>query len=74
MKSKIPKILAWTLSFVILASIIVGFFIIGMPAVQRDRRFDEQRIENLQMLQSQIVNYWTQKEVLPQNLGGLEDI
>ncbi len=73
MKSKTPKILALTLSFVILASIIVGFFIIGMPAVQRERRFDEQRIENLQTLQSQIVNYWTQKEVLPQNLGGLED-
>jgi len=73
MKSKIPKMLAWTLSFVILASIIAGFFIIGTPAVQRERRFDEQRVEDLQMLQGQIINYWTQKEVLPQNLGELED-
>ena len=73
MTSKTPKILAWILSFVILASIIVGFFIIGTPAVQRERRFDEQRVENLQTLQSQIINYWTQKEVLPQNLGALED-
>jgi len=73
MKSKTPKILAWTLSFVILSSVIASFFIIGTPAVQRERRFDEQRVENLQTLQSQIINYWTQKEVLPQNLGALED-
>ena len=73
MKSKTPKILAWTLSFVILASIIASFFIIGTPAVQRERRFDEQRVDDLQTLQSQIVNYWTQKEVLPQDIGELED-
>jgi len=73
MKSKAPKILAWALSFVILASIIAGFFIVGTPAEQRKRRFDEQRVENLQILQSQIINYWMQKEVLPQNLSELED-
>ena len=72
-KSKTPKILAWTLSFVVLASIIAGFFIIGTPAEQRDRRFDERRVNDLQILQSQIVNYWTQKESLPQSLNGLED-
>jgi len=73
MKSKAPKILAWALSLVVLSSIIAGFFIIGTPAEQRERRFDEQRVENLQILQSQIINYWTQKEVLPQNLSELED-
>ena len=71
--SKIPKKLAWAVSSVVLASIIGGFFIIGTPAVQRDRRFDEQRISDLQTLQNGIVNYWTQKEKLPQNLGELED-
>ena len=72
-KSKTPKILAWILSFVVLASIIAGFFIIGTPAEQRQRRFDEQRITNLQILQDQIINYWVRKEVLPQNLSELED-
>ena len=72
-KSKTPKILAWILSFVVLASIIIGFFIIGTPGEQRERRFDEQRISDLQMLQSQIINYWIRKESLPQNLSELED-
>lgn len=72
-KSKTPKILAWILSFVVLASIIAGFFIIGTPAEQRQRRFDEQRVTNLQILQDQIINYWVRKEALPQNLSELED-
>lgn len=71
--SKLPKILAWVLAFVVLVSIIAGFFIIGTPAEQRLRRFDEQRVGDLQVLQNQIVNYWTQKESLPQNLAALED-
>ncbi|MFA5050494.1 MAG: DUF5671 domain-containing protein [Patescibacteria group bacterium] len=71
--SKLPKILAWVISGVVLASIVWGFFIIGTPAVQRDRRFDEQRISNLQEIQDRIVNYWMQKEKLPQTLGELED-
>ena len=71
--SKTPKILAWLLCFVVLTSVILGFFIIGTPSEQRDRRFDERRINDLQMLQSQIINYWVQKETLPQELSVLED-
>jgi len=71
--SKTPKILAWILSFVVLASIVCGFFIIGTPAEQRERRFDEQRVSDLQMLQDQIISYWVKKEALPQNLSELED-
>jgi hypothetical protein len=71
--SKVPKKLAWIMSLVVLVSIITGFFIIGTPAVQRDRRFDERRVSDLQTLQSSIVNYWIQKEKLPQDLSELED-
>ena len=72
-KSKTPKILAWVLSFVVFCSIILGFFIIGSPAEQRDRRFDEERASDLQVLQSQIINYWIQKEALPAELDNLKD-
>lgn len=72
-KSNIPKILAWSVSAVVVVSIVVGFFIVGTPSTQRDRKFDEQRVWDLQSLQSQTINYWTQKEKLPQDLGELED-
>lgn len=73
MKSKAPKMLAIVMSVVVLASIIVGFFIVGTPADQRKRRFDEQRIYDLQALQSQIINYWIQKDRLPEQLSVLKD-
>lgn len=72
-KSKIPKILAIILGLIALASIIIGFFIVGTPNGQRQRRMDERRMSDLQMVQTQIVDYWTKKETLPTNLESLED-
>jgi hypothetical protein len=57
----------------ILASIVLGFMVIGSPASQRDRRHDVDRANDLQSLQWQIVNYWQQKKVLPATLGDLRD-
>lgn len=71
--SKVPKILTSVVSTVVVLSIILGFFIVGTPGDQRDRRFDEQRVGNLQMLQSQIVDYWVRKSYLPVSLKNLED-
>jgi len=71
--SRVPKILAWTVSAIVIASIVFGFFIIGTPQEQRARRFDEQRVSDLQVLQNQIVSYWVQKQALPENLNMLED-
>lgn len=73
MLSKTPKMLAFIVSFIVLMSITAGFFIIGTPGEQRQRRFDEQRVSDLQMMQGQIINNWTQKEILPAKLSELED-
>lgn len=71
--TNVPKILAMVLSAVVLGSIVMGFFIIGTPGEQRKRRFDEQRIQELQMIQTEVVNYWVQKETLPAQLTDLEN-
>ena len=73
MKSRVPKNLAIAVSLVVLISIVVGFFVIGTPNDQRKRRFDEQRTYDLQALQSQIINYWIQKDKLPGQLSVLKD-
>ncbi len=73
LESTVPRLLAVAVALVAAGSILAGFFIIGTPAAQRDRRFDEQRVWDLQSLQSQIVNYWMQKQSLPKELGQLED-
>jgi len=60
-------------SFLILIAVIVGFPIMGSPFTQREYRFDDQRINDINIIQSQVVNYWRYKEVLPQNLNELAD-
>lgn len=72
-QSPLPKILAIIMSVIILASLIIGFFIIGTPREQRNRKMDEQRIMDLQTIQSQLVDYWSRKKVLPQKLEILQD-
>lgn len=73
LKSKTPKILAIIMGIVVLVSIILGFVIVGTPTDQRERRFDDQRVSDLQILQSQIVDYWAKKDVLPTSLDLLEN-
>lgn len=73
LNSKVPKILAMTLSVVTLASIVVVFLVMGMPSVQRERLFDDQRIMDLQSIQNQTLNYWIQKQALPQQSAQLKD-
>lgn len=71
--SAIPRTAAVISAAVVVASLIAGFLIVGSPATQRSRRFDQERVQHLQILQSQIVNYWLLKEKLPESLGALTD-
>ena len=72
-RSRVPRIAAGVAAAIVLASLIAGFFIVGSPASQRSRRFDEQRIQHLQIMQSQIVNYWLLKVKLPESLDALTE-
>ena len=71
--SKPSKVLVGGVSLVILVSIISGFFIVGSPATQRKMRFDDMRLNNLQSLQWEIVNFWQMKSRLPKTLAELNN-
>ena len=69
-----PKMIAWLVAVAVLVSIVGGFFIVGSPATQRERRFDEQRITDLRNIQSTIVyNYYASKGKLPASLSDLRN-
>ncbi len=53
--------------------IIWSFSVMGSPAKQRLLRLDDRRVNDLQSIQWQIINYWQQKEKLPQSLTELQD-
>lgn len=60
---------------IILVIVAIGysFMIIGSPMKQRELRLDERRMQDLQNIQYQVINYWQQKEKLPATLNDLKD-
>ncbi|MBU0750161.1 hypothetical protein KKH15_01440 [Patescibacteria group bacterium] len=54
-------------------AIVSGFFIVGTPKDARLIRFDQQKEQDLQSLQYQVLNYWQSKEVLPATLEMTKD-
>ncbi len=67
------KALSYIVISVVVISVIGGFFIIGSPATERVRRFDERRVSDLQTIQWEVINYWQKKNQLPATLGALRD-
>ncbi|MBX4215976.1 hypothetical protein KW797_03430, partial [Candidatus Parcubacteria bacterium] len=58
---------------IVLASVVGGFFIIGSPTSQRLVRFDQEKTNDLQNIQWQVVSYWQTKQKLPGSLDALKD-
>lgn len=67
------KIFIWLVIGIVIVIVVAGFFIAGSPFKQRLIRFDRERVNDLQTIQGQIVNFWTSKEKLPDSLGNLND-
>lgn len=67
------KYFAWGSGILVLATIIGSFFMIGSPMSARLLQYDQQKVYDLQGIQSQIVNYWQKKQALPNSLADLND-
>ncbi|MBI2609741.1 hypothetical protein HYW53_01020 [Candidatus Giovannonibacteria bacterium] len=67
------KPLVYVVIIIVVAAIIGAFFIVGSPAEERLRQFDQTRIRSLQDIQWQIVNYWQAKNKLPDDLLSLKN-
>ncbi|MCX6724069.1 MAG: DUF5671 domain-containing protein [Candidatus Staskawiczbacteria bacterium] len=71
--TKSAKYFAWATGTLVLVAIISSFFIVGSPASARLMQFDQQKVNDLQNIQYQVVNYWQSKEKLPVALGDLDN-
>jgi len=60
-------------TILVLLAIIFSFIIMGSPAKQRLLRLDDRRIQDLQNVQWQVINYWQQKQKLPESFKDLKD-
>lgn len=67
------RMVNWGVGVLVVVTIVVGFFIIGTPGDIREKKQDNIRVQDLQNIQWQVVNYWQQKEKLPTTLEDLKD-
>jgi hypothetical protein len=67
------RMVSWGAAIVVLVSIASGFFMMGSPATVRMMRLDDQKVSDLQSIQSQVTYYWQSKQKLPENSRELED-
>ena len=72
-KKRELRILAGATLAVVLASIVFGFFTAGSPFKARLIRFDERRVSDLQIIQGELINYWSRKDILPVTLDALKN-
>ncbi len=60
-------------ALLVVLAIVSGFFIIGSPNSVRMMRLDSQKVQDLQNIQWQVINYYQTKGRLPQSLQELND-
>ncbi|MEN9582314.1 MAG: hypothetical protein RL641_268 [Candidatus Parcubacteria bacterium] len=71
---KLTQVFApWLVTVASLTLIVWSFSVIGTPGEQRIWRIDEKRVEALSSIQSQVTNYFQQKQKLPEKLADLAD-
>jgi len=70
---KVSKHYAYGATIFILLAFTFGFFVMGSPYTQKEKRFDAVRVSDLQGIQYQIISYWQAKQKLPSALTDLND-
>lgn len=67
------RMVGYGTGILVAAAIVSGFFIIGTPQQARQYRLDVERVNDLQILQSEVTSFYQQKRVLPNTLSQLND-
>lgn len=70
--SAVNKISTYVFVVVISVTFIAGFFIIDSPTVSRQKNIDQQTVNNLQVIDGSVQNYFSETGKLPQKLDDLQ--
>lgn len=65
------KLFVYGVISVVAISVLASFFVVGSPTEQRARRLDERRVNDLQLIQSETIIFWQNKDRLPEKLSEL---
>ena len=59
---------------IVVAAVVLGFLYVGSPEDRRAERFDQERVSDLQVLQSSVGEYYRAKQELPETLAEIESV
>jgi hypothetical protein len=65
------RILALAVTTIVVGTVITAIVLLDPPGVQRQRKMDERRVEDLMSLQRTTEEYWTRHKALPPDLATL---
>ncbi len=71
MKLPPASVLSGVSAAVVIAAVAAGLFVLGSPAEERARRFDERRVTDLHAIAAATDVYWTRHARLPESLEEL---
>lgn len=71
--TKVPNMFRILAILIVVASLVLGFVIMGSPSSQRKLRLDEQKVNDLSSIQWQVISHWQQKEKLPAQLTDMNN-
>lgn len=71
--NKLFNIFRVSASVIVAGLIVIGLILIGSPSELRKQNDDIVRVEHLNFIQSEIINFWQSKSRLPENLSELND-
>jgi hypothetical protein len=70
---KSRKVWAIASTVIVVAAIILGFSVIGSPRTQRLKRYDSQKVQDLQNIQWQVISHWQKTGRIPASISELSD-
>jgi hypothetical protein len=57
---------------ILVGSIVWGFAVLGSPFTQRLIKYDQQKVTDLESINSQVMNYYSSKQILPRNIDDIK--
>ncbi len=67
------KSFVWATTIAVIAVLIGGFIVAGSPFQERALKIDRERVSDLSYIQGEIINFWQNKDRLPENINELRD-
>lgn len=71
-REKESRLVGLSTAALVILALVAGFVIMGSPGTQRELRLDQERVNDLQQIQWEVVNFWQRNNRLPQSIEQLE--